>query len=115
MLINSAPTIAASGMKIAVQKCPPDTTTSIDCRRGGELWSEVFTSNAGDMGIEMVPTASFSSESHGFIERSIRVVRHTLDRIKMTSMGQMSARELKYSCLCAENAIRNEIIKRGPV
>ena len=77
---------------------------------GGELAGPAFGDNADGAGILRTLTPAKSSPSHGRVERVIRTVRHSLDRLKEDERtAAWVESDYRRAVQTIENGIRNEV------
>ena len=82
---------------------------------GGELIGREFLKEAEQQNVFKKVTAASSSESHGRVERPIKTVRWSLDRILVEEPDADRWDQSEWEVVLAslENAIRNEVIVGG--
>ena len=78
---------------------------------GGELTSREFIKTCEEWGCFKRVTAASSSESHGRVERCIRTLRWSLDRLlEDNDTKKWTPKEWQVALCSIENAMRNELI-----
>ena len=94
---------------LAVRGAPKEMVTD----GGGELGSNEFNERCERAGITPRKTASASSESHGRVERTVRTLRWSLDRIVSEMKREPTMEEWRIICATVENSMRSEILVGG--